>query len=382
MKIMFEHSRIKRGRVTVEAESHKPEKFVNFLWRSGVHIKNIHKISITTIILDINLKDFNKVKEAALKTNTNIRILENKGISFFILKLKRRIALFCGIFIFAGLIYYLSGFIWKIDIKTEDNLTPYEIRQQLTAFGIVPGIRKSSFNVYELEDKMIKNNNNIMYLKTSIEGSRLLVSAYEKIPPPSTIEDNIPCNLVAKKDGQIIRVFTSAGTSIVKPNEMVRSGQLLVKGEQGKEGNVYNVHAKGEVYAKTFYDASKEVAFKGVKKVRTGNKIENYYIEIFGKRIYFKNSLNKFKTYDKIVEKSNIIKSETFYETVETKYILEPNEIIDTAAAQLYAKLTESFDKSVKVLDKKVISEVNGDNYKVRVLITAEENIALPEKLK
>ncbi|MFL0247414.1 sporulation protein YqfD [Candidatus Clostridium stratigraminis] len=379
---MIDHSRIKSGRVTIEAESHKPEKFVNFLWRNGVHIKNIHKISITTVVLDINLRDFSKVKEAALKTNTNIKILEKKGISFFILKLKRRIALFCGIFIFAGLLYYLSGFIWKIDIKTEDNLTPYEIRQQLTAFGIVPGVRKSSFNIYELENKMIKNNNNIMYLKTSIEGSRLLVSAFEKIPPPSTIEDNVPCNLVAKKDGQIIRVFTSAGTSIIKAGEMVRSGQLLVKGEQGKEGSVYNVHAKGEVYAKTFYDASKEVAYKGVKKERTGNKIENFYMEIFGKRIYFKNSLNKFKSYDKIVENSNIIKSETFYETVETKYILEPNEIINTAAAQLYSKLTESFDKSVKVLDKKVISEVNGDNYKVRVLITAEENIALPEKLQ
>jgi len=379
---MIEHSRIKRGKVTIQAESHRPEKFVNLLWRNGANIKNIHKISITTIVMVINLKDFNKVEDAAQKTNTNIKIIENKGFTFFFIKLKRRIALFCGIFIFAGLLYYLSGFIWKVDIKTENNLTPYEIRQQLAAFGIVPGIRKSSVNIYELEDKMIKNNNDIMYLKTSIEGSRLLVSAYEKVPPPSGIEDNVPCNLVAKKEGQILRVFTSAGTSIVKSGEMVRRGQLLVKGEQGKEGSVYNVHAKGEVFAKTYYDASKEVAFKGVKKDRTGNKIENFYIEFLGKRIYLKNSLNKFKSYDKIVENSRIIKSETFYETIETKYILETNELISSTASELYSKLIQNFDKTIKVIDKKVISEVNGDNYKVRVLITAEENIAITEKLQ
>lgn len=379
---MFDNTRIKRGKITIEAQSHIPERFVNLLWRSGAHIKNIHKKSITTFEMDINLKDLSKIEEIAQRTGTNIKIIDNRGLAFFLIKIKKRLALASGVFIFAGLLYYLSGFIWKVDIKTENNLTPYEIRQQLTALGIVPGIRKSNVNIYALEEKMIKNNDDIMYLKTEIEGSRLLVSAYEKVPKPSVIKDDEPCNLAAKKDGQIIRVFTSAGTSIIKTGEMVRKGQILVKGEQGKEGSVYTVHAKGEVYAKTYYDASKLINYKGVKKERTGNKVENFYIEILGKRIYFKKSLNKFKSYDKIVENSKIIKSETFYETIETKYTLEPNKVIEAAASELYLKLIQNFDKSVKVIDKKVISEVSGDNYKVSVLITAEENIAIAEKLQ
>jgi similar to stage IV sporulation protein len=382
MKIMSKLTRYERGKVTIEVQSHMPERFVNLLWRSGAHIKNIHKKSITTLVMDINLRDFDKIEELAQKSNTKVKIIGKRGITFFIIKLRGRFALMLGVFIFAGLLYYLSGFIWKVDIQTENNLTPYEIRQQLTSFGVVPGIRKSQINIYELQDKMIKSNEDVMFFKAQIEGSRLLVSAYEKIPPPSVLADDVPCNLVAKKDGQVIRVFTSAGTSIVKPGDMVRAGQLVVKGEQGKEGSIYTVHAKGEIYAKTYYDGSKEVPFKGVKKVRTGNKFENFYIEVLGKRIYFKNNLNKYKSYDKIVENSKIIKSETFYETNETKYSLEPQEVIDSAAEELYSKLIQNFDKTIKVIDKKVLSEISGENYKVRVLITAEENIALTEKIQ
>lgn len=372
----------KRGKVTIEAQSHMPERFVNLLWKSGANIKKIHKKNITTIVMDVNLKDFEKIDEIARRSNTKVKIINRKGITFFLIKIRKRFALVGGVFLFIALLSYLSGFIWKVDIKTENNLTPYEIRQQLTSFGIVPGIRKSNINIYELQDKMIKSNDDIMYFKAQIEGSRLLVTAYEKVPPPSIIADDIPCNLVAKKDGQIIRIFTSAGTSVVKTGDMVRAGQLIVKGEQGKEGSVYLVHSKGEVYAKTFYEASKEVAFMGVKKERTGNKIENIFIEIFGKRIYLKNSLNKFKSYDKIVETSKFFKSESFYETNEIKFSLKPQEVIDSTASELYSKLTQSFDKSIKVLDKKVLSEVNGDKYKVRVLITAEENIAITEKVQ
>lgn len=379
---MSRFDRYKKGVITIEIQAHSPERFVNLLWKNGVLIKNVQKINITTLRMDINLRDFSMVRELTHKFKISMRVIDRKGFTFFLLRMRNRVALTGGIGIFALLLLYLSGFIWKVDIKTDGNLTPYEIRQELNNFGIVPGIRKSNLNIYQLQEKMIKTNDNLMYLKAQVEGSRLLISAIEKVPPPSVVADNVPCNLTAKKDGQIFRIFTSAGTSVVKNGDMVRSGQLLVKGEQGKEGSVYQVHAKGEVFARTYYDAIKEVPVKGVKVERTGNVIQNYYIELFGKRIYFKNSLNKFKSCDKIVENSNLIKKEIYYETRETKYLLDTAKVVDETASELYSKMVQNFDKSVKVVDKKVISEPNGDSYKVRVLITAEENIANTEKIQ
>ena len=379
MKVM---NRYKKGTMTIEIQSHIPEKFINLLWKNNVQIKNIRKKSITTMIMDINLRDFNIVEDVAQKTKTKIKVTARKGITFFLIKMRRRIALVGGVLVFVFILYYLSCFIWKIDIQTETNVSPYEIRQQLTALGVVPGVKKSKVNVYQLQDNMIKSNENIMYFKARIEGSRLYINVIDKVIPPTIIADNEPCNLISKKDGQIVRVFTSAGTAVVKKGDTVKAGDIIVKGEQGKEGNTYSVHAKGEVIARTFYEQVKEVPIKGVKKEKTENKIENLYIEIFSKRIYLKNSLNKFKSYDKIIENSGLVKKEIYYEVKETAYNLEPKKVQDSTANELYSKIVQSLDKTVQIKDKKVEAEPFGDNLKVRVLVIAEENIAVPEKLK
>jgi similar to stage IV sporulation protein len=379
MREMNRLNRYKRGIITIEIQSHIPEKFINLLWRNGVQIKNIRKESITTMQMDINLRDYSSVEEVAKKTKTKIKVIGRRGFTFFLIKMRRRTALVGGAAVFAFMLYYLSGFIWKIDIQTENNLSPYEIRQQLTALGIMPGVRKSKIDVYKLQENMIKSNDNIMYFKARVEGARLYVNAVETVTPPKVVQENNPTNLVAKKDGQIVRIYTSAGSAAVKPGDTVKAGQVVVKGEQGKDGSTYVVHAKGNVIARTFYEEVKIVPIKGVKKERTGNSIENKYIEIMGKKLYLKNSLNNFKSYDKIIENDSFMKKEIYHEVKETRYDLDPEKIVQTTANELFERILQSFDKSVTIKDKKIESEPQGDNYKIRVLIIAEEDIAVTE---
>lgn len=375
-------SKYRKGTIIIEAQSMIPEKFINLLWKNNIEAKNIYKKNITTIIMEIKLQDYDAVEECSLRSGAKIRILERKGLSFFWLKFRKRTALVLGVFLFIAMLYYLSTFIWGIDIETDKNLSPYEIRQQLYTYGIKVGVNKGDLNVFELENKFRKNNDNIMYISIRPEGSRLKVKVSQNVPPPQIITDDTPCNLVAKRDGEISRVFTSAGTAMVKSGAIVKKGQLLVKGEQGKEGNVYQVHAKGEVVANTFYESIKEVVVKGVKKERTGKFIRNYFIEIGGKQIYIKNTLNNFKNYDRIVDNKLVIKEETIYEVNEVPFALDAKVVADETSKELYNKLSAGLSKSIKIKDKIVESEPLGNSIRVRVAIIAEENIALEEKIQ
>lgn len=379
---MTKLKKYKKGIITIEIQSHIPEKFINLLWKNEIEIKNISKKNITTMSMDINLKDFDIINNIAKRTKTKIKVLNRRGITFLFIKVRKRVALVFGFFLFLLIIYYLSTFIWRIDIHTENNLSPYEIRQKLISYGITPGIKKSKIDVYKLQKKVIDTSDNIMYFKARIEGSRLIINAIEKTSPPDIIKEDEPCDLVAKKDGQIVWVYTTAGTSVVKKGDIVKTGQILVKGVQGKEGSKYEVHAKGEVIAKTFYEEIKEVPVKGTKKERTGEKINNFYIEILGKKIYLKNTLNKFKSYDKIVENKGFIKKEIFYEVKEINYSLDLENTAQSTADELYSKITQGLDKSIKIVDKEVFKELVGENYKIRVLVIAEENIASPQKIE
>lgn len=377
-KLSFQ--KYKSGIITIEIQSLIPEKFVNLMWKNGVYIRNIKKKSITTMTMEISLKDYGKIEDIAKKTKTKIKIVERRGFAFFLIKVKRRVALVFGIILFISIIYYLSTFIWNIEISSDKYLSPYEIRQQLNSYGIKPGISKENINVYDIEEKLIKNNDSIMWVRARIEGANLKISAAERQSPPSIVLEDSPCNLVARRDGEVIRVYTTAGTSVVKKGDMIRKGQVLVKGEQGKEGSTYAVHAVGDVICRTFYEDVKEVKVNEVKKERTGNKESNIYVEIGGKKLYLKKSINKFNKYDKIEESKFFTRIETYYEVKETTIHNDPKKLVDDTTGELYLKICSNLDKSVKIIDK-IVSYEAGDIYKVRVLVVAEENVALKEPI-
>src|SRR5665647_45718 len=291
MKAMNNFKKYKKGIITMEIQSLIPEKFINLLWKNGVIAKNIKKINITTVVLEVRLSDYGEISKVAKRTNTRVKIIGRSGLSFFLMKLKSRSALLLGVVLFGSIIYYLSTFVWNIEINTENYISPYELRNQIKAFGVKPGLRKKNIDVYELENKITRSNDEIMWIKARIDGVKLIIDIIERQSPPVIISNKTPCNLIAIKDGIVTRVFTTEGTAVVTAGDVVQKGDILVKGEQGKEESVYPVHADGEVIAKTFYEQCKEVPFNNISKVKTGNSISNLYIKIANKKIYLKNSL-------------------------------------------------------------------------------------------
>lgn len=377
--------KFKKAVITIEIQSLIPEKFVNLLWKNSVEIKNIRKISMTIMVMEVNLKDYKTIKCIAKRTRTKVKIVDRKGISFFILMLRKRIAFIVGTILFISMLFIMSTFIWKIDIHCEGgvNVTPYEIRQKLKGYGVTLGINKSQVDIFNIEENLIKDIDNIMWVKARLEGSKLIIKAQERQSPPEIIKDDEPCDLVAKKDGEIQRVYTINGTPVVKKGDIVKKGDVLVKGEQGNEEETekYFVHSKGKVIAKTFFELTKEVNIYKTNKIRTGKKSKRFYINFRGKKIYFTKGANKFDKYDKIESNKFIFGKEEFYEVKEKKEKVNVDKVVNAESLKMYNKIVNQFDKSIKAVDKKINHSISGDKCKIRVLVIAEEDISKPIKI-
>ena len=370
------------GIIAIEIQSMIPERFINLLWKNDIKVKNITRIDITTMTMEINIREYDKIKEICKKTNTRVRITGRRGLFFYLFQIKRHLSLVGGVVLFALAILYLSNFVWSIDITTDKYISPYEIRQRIYSYGIKPGIAKSKVNVRLLEDKVMKDTDNIMFFRARIEGSTLKITVGERFAPPVIIEDTEPCDVVAKVDGEVLKIFSTAGTPVVKAGDKVKKGQVLIKGEQGKEGAVYPVHAKGQVMANTFYEYEREMQIKGLRYEQTGQVIENSYIEILGKKIYLKRSLNKFASYDKIIDNDGYIKREIYKETKAVKFTLDQKNEENRTVEELSKKTMESLDKSARLKDKIIEREQSGDTLKIRVVLIVEIDIALEQKIR
>ena len=141
----------KLGQITIEISSLMPEKILNVLWDNEIYTCSIVRVDLATIRFAIYINDYKKVEEIIKKYKGKVRIINSSGIIVLIMKMKGKISLVIGTFIFFAVIYFLSNYIWAVDIQTQKNLSPFEIRQQLSNIGIKPGLKKSQINVRELE---------------------------------------------------------------------------------------------------------------------------------------------------------------------------------------------------------------------------------------
>ncbi|SFA75732.1 sporulation protein YqfD [Clostridium frigidicarnis] len=367
---------LKRGCFVIEIQNLHPEKIINTLWKSGINVRNIRRESIVKWIIEVDSQDYSKVRELVKENNGKLKIIKTKGLLSYFIKVKSHGFLYVGILVFFMLIYGYSCYIWDISINTDKYLSPFEVRKYLLEEGIKPGTRKNSINVYDTEKRLMEKDSRIMWARARFEGSRFKVDIEERQNPPKIVEQDNKDDIVAKMDAEIIRVYTTKGTSLVKKGDMVKAGDVLIKGVQGKEESLYETPAEGDVIAKTFYEDKEQVPIKGVRREQTGNMHKSIYIEIMGKKLYLKKCEDKFEKYDKIEESGLIFKKTDYYEVKENEFQLDKDETINELSSKMKENMKKNLDKSSKILDTIVKDEIDGDNLIVRVVFVVEQNIA------
>jgi len=369
-------SKVKLGQITIEVSALMPEKILNVLWNNGIYTCNIVKIDLTTIRFIIYFKDYKEVEMLIKKYKGKVRIVNTSGIIVLLMKMKRKVSLVIGILIFFIVIYILSNYIWAIDIQTQKNLSPFEIRQQLSSIGIKPGINKSKIDVDEIEKNMENLNNQIMWIRIRVEGSTLKIIIKEKVNPPST-EKALFNQVVAKMDGEVKRVYTNSGNPAVVPGDIVRAGDDLILPIQGREGFEQEVKPSGTVIANTFYEKFMEVQISGEKLERTGKKDVDIYLNFFEKKIYFKKAINGFDSYDRIEEKNGIFNKTTYFEKKGKNVNLDKDSTVKEATEKLQESLRKTLSNDAKIIDRKItVEDIKDGKILVKVIFTVEQDIA------
>ncbi|WP_291652858.1 sporulation protein YqfD [Clostridium sp.] len=363
------------GKVVVEVNILKPERLLNILWSENINVINVKRVDIATIRITIDYNDYDVLIDVVKRLNGKSKVVGSTGILFFIGKLKSKLFLAIGGGIFVVLLLYLSTYVWSIEITTKKNVSPYELRQQLYEIGIKPGISKNKIDVKDVEKKLENVNSDVLWLRARIEGSTLKIFIEEKVNPPEVKEEK-QGNLVAKMDGEVSRVYAFSGRSAVHAGDMVKAGDVVIEGINGKEEDPYEVVPEGVVMANTFYEKSMTTKVEGTEMKRSGEKDSDIYIEIFGKKIYLKKAIKDFKEYDKIEESGKIIKKANYFEKKELPVTYTKEEAIDNAVKELEESLYNNLTREAKVVDRIISTKDNSDgDIIVNVVFVVEQNI-------
>lgn len=370
-----------RGYLLVWIQGYSPERFLNLCSNHHILIWNISKTE-DGYQFYITLRDYLTLRPIVRKTKTMPYVRKRFGFPFLIHRYKKRKIFFIGLLIAAAIVYYMSLFIWDIEVSGQYSHTEQAIIKYLDTTGICCGVKKGALNCQEIEENIRKRYPDIGWVSAEIRGTRLLLKLTETNMPKPYTEETEPCHIVADKDCIIDSIVTRRGVPKVKEGQVVKKGDILVSGVVEMFGDDQTVIKKEAVVAdadiivKSFYKYKSEFSLAYKQRVYTQNTMKYYSLNLFGHDFYF---LNPFKDYDKYKERDQVVEESTlklnknFYlplsvRSIENReYVLEDKvyteeEAIAKANKELNLYISRLKKQQVEILENQVVTTLKDDS--------------------
>ena len=298
-----------KGYVIIKVEGLTLEKFLNLAANSDIYIWDIKRIDYTLLEMKVSTRGFKELKKIANKGACRVYIKEKIGFPFFMNRLKKRKMLGFGFLIFLGLIFFLTSFIWEIEISGNELITNEDILVLLENIDVKCGTMKYNIDKDKIKDIILDEIDTLSFVGVEVKGTRLVIEIKEQDLPPKAIDKDTPCHIIAKKKGVIVKIVAKNGKNIVKEGDVVKEGQILISGIVEDEGSElsYSVHSEGEVLATTRYSHQMEEPYIKIIEEETGRVYTKKEIKIGNKSFRLSKGEVPFDKYIEDIEEKNLI---------------------------------------------------------------------------
>ena len=254
------------------------EKLINEARKRGLTLQKARREENRVVTVESALRDYRALKALCQEMGYEAGPAEPLGLLRIFVRLKRRAGLWAGILIGTALMVWSLGYIWQVRVE---NAGPYagEVRLFLEENGIRPGIRRSSVDLNALREGLEWRLPKVKWVRAEWAGVALRLRIEEGMPPPDQ-GDLSPADVVAGEDGLLKRLTVYAGTPQARPGDLVREGQVLIRGEErGSNGETVPVQARGEASARAWITVRLRVPAVEYASIPAGRRQERRVIQ-------------------------------------------------------------------------------------------------------
>lgn len=377
-----------RGYLIIEATGFFIERFINLAIKNNIFLWEIKKSAKNKATMKISIKGFKKIRNAARKTGTTVRIKEKKGLPLFLYRHRRRKAFYAGILLFALILAALTSFIWSIEITGNEKIDKNLIREELRACGIDIGVVKYNHSSQQIKQEMLLRVPELSWIWVDIRGTRAFVEVKERTQKPEIIPADEPCNIVAGIDGVITEMIITGGTPVAAVGDIVKKGDLLVSGvnDSAYEG-VILTHSTGEIYATTWRELSEIFPMTRSVFTPSGEARTRYSVTLGSLNVpLFSFGKIDFKSYDTKESHTQlklwgdiylpvVWKADTLEELIESEVRMSAEQAAEYYGEVLHSKIIQDSLQDTEVKGRSIAYEIIGENIQVTCTLEFREEI-------
>ncbi|MBR2455374.1 MAG: sporulation protein YqfD [Clostridia bacterium] len=237
------------GYINFRAFEGFPDRFINLCTKNEVPLWNIKNVG-GRLSASTTIQGYLNIRECAKKSGMKVRVVEKKGLIFFLKKHKKRVGIAIGIAICILLFTILSQFVWNISVVGNDTLETEFILSAFEDYGIKVGKRITKEQMQDAAEKAVIDIEKLSWATINQKGTVLVIEVREKVDAPEMYDNSKPTNVIAKEDGLILSLDILYGNAEAKIGSAVTKGDLLISGiAKHPDGSESLIHADGHIKA-------------------------------------------------------------------------------------------------------------------------------------
>lgn len=237
------------GTVTISAKGFDETKLIEMI-RNSCNVISLYTKS-DCVYIKTYAYSAKKLQKLCGNNDFITEIVERKGITFTLSKYIKRYGILLGLIISVLFTLYFSNVVMKIEITgTEDENIKLAVLEILEEEGIYTGKYIPSINFLRANLMLNTLCDDISWSSIAHTGSVVEVIVSELTPKEEIDSRRVPSNIIASRDGVIVKAEVLSGQLDVLIGDAVSKGELLVSGIiERRNGRVYYYHSFGEILA-------------------------------------------------------------------------------------------------------------------------------------
>ena len=300
-----------RGSVLFTVTGAFPERFLNLCAQAGVGFWDLEWLDPHTLRLRVSRRDARRVGPLAEKVLCEARARRHLGFPYFLAGFRKRYALLLGLALSLAAVCLLSRFVLTIEVSGNKTVSTAAILTELSRQGVRVGAYGPGLDVRRISQESLLRLDGLAWMSINLHGTRAEVLVREKLPEPEVRDESTPANVVAQADGVILDLEVLDGQAAFQEGEAVLRGEVVISGTMDLREPEYSavdagqrlVHARGNVWARTYRTLTAQIPLEAQVKRYTGEEETQCSLLILGRTVNFFGKGGVFSEgYDKIVE--------------------------------------------------------------------------------
>ncbi len=269
-----------KGYVRVRVDGAYPERFLNRCIEQRLSIWKVKRVGDERIVFYMDIEDATKIRPLLRTTDCKVTFHDRKGTPAILRKMSLRAGFLIGLAACLAIIFILSNMVWKVEVEGASPHVEHELRQVVQEMGIKRGSFQFSLpSVEQIQRDVTEQVSGATWVGVRQKGTTYQFEVVEQKLPEEAARVS-PRHLVAKKKAIIHDIFVEHGQAEVKPNDFVDKGDMLVKGEIGKEGKTEIVAAIADVRGEIWYKSEATIPIERLFTTLTGESKDRHYLSI------------------------------------------------------------------------------------------------------